>query len=103
MKQSIEYFSIAFLHRLEQFLFDFQNLLLVKCCWIHRVIFYTISKRLAANGPSYGKCGVLKPNLCPKDRTLYSSKVLIFKQSARISTAELSLHLFFFVLVLLQS
>ena len=39
---------------------------------------------ITANVSGYGKCGILKPNLCPPDRMLFSCNILIFKQSARI-------------------
>jgi len=32
----------------------------------------------------YGKCGILKPNLCPPDRMLFSCNIFIFKQPIRI-------------------
>jgi len=46
---------------------------------------------IAHNGPGYGKCGILKPNLCPPDRMLFSCKIFIFKQSARICYSHVEL------------
>jgi len=64
---------------------DFYSIPLFKISrFINPWLFFENDFHMRGNGAGYGKCGILKPNLCPPDRMLFSCNIFIFKQSARI-------------------
>lgn len=51
------------------------------------------------NGPGYGKCGILKPNICLLDRMLYSCNIFILSSKHAFAIANVVPSCFFIFLI----